>query len=167
MSITPLSAVEQVLRSASQALSLKVIAGMADIDEGDTSKALRQLAQAGQIELIPGGRNGNRYSWLQTPSATLNMDAVHIHVEDKTEATQVVPEPPNDGPFPVLTTEQTEQLCIVRVPKRKPRVVTGLHRASAAALAAVRNGAPRADVFILQPAGSAKRGALWQPTSQS
>jgi len=63
MSITPLSAVEQLLRTAPQAMSLPLIAGMLDIDESEIRKALRQLAQAGQIELIPGGTAKRGAMW--------------------------------------------------------------------------------------------------------
>src|SRR3546814_2517152 len=66
MSTTALHAVEQTLRKATQALTVTAIASKAGVLEGDAGAALRQLAQAGQIELIPGGRAGNRYAWLST-----------------------------------------------------------------------------------------------------
>lgn len=47
------------------------------------------------------------------------------------------------------------------VAKRKPRRITRYESARAAALAAVRNGAGRADLFALHPAGHARRGADW------
>lgn len=51
---------------------------------------------------------------------------------------------------------------LVKAPKLKPRRVTKPEKARAAALAAVRNGAARADVLALVPVGTAKRGAEWQ-----
>lgn len=51
---------------------------------------------------------------------------------------------------------------LVKAPKLKPRRVTKPEQAQAAALAAVRNGAARADVLALVPVGTAKRGAEWQ-----
>lgn len=51
---------------------------------------------------------------------------------------------------------------LVRAPKRKPRYVTKPEKAQAAALAAVRGGAARADVLALVPVGVARRGAEWQ-----
>lgn len=51
---------------------------------------------------------------------------------------------------------------LVRATKRKPRHVTKPEQAQAAALAAVRNGAARADVLALVPVGTARRGAEWQ-----
>ena len=50
---------------------------------------------------------------------------------------------------------------LVRVPKRKPRLITKPASARDAALAAVRNGAPVATVFALVPVGTARRGAEW------
>ncbi len=51
---------------------------------------------------------------------------------------------------------------LVRAPKRKPRHITKQENAQAAALAAVRGGASRADVLALVPVGVARRGAEWQ-----
>lgn len=51
---------------------------------------------------------------------------------------------------------------LVKAPKLKPRRVTRPENARAAALAAVRNGAARADVLALVPVGTARRGAEWQ-----
>lgn len=51
---------------------------------------------------------------------------------------------------------------LVRAPKRKPRHITKPEGAQAAALAAVRGGAARAEVFALVPVGTARRGAEWQ-----
>lgn len=51
---------------------------------------------------------------------------------------------------------------LVRVPKRRPRIVTKPQSAREAALAAARNGAGRADVFALVHVGSARRGAEWK-----
>lgn len=51
---------------------------------------------------------------------------------------------------------------LVRVPKRRPRIVTKPQNAREAALAAARNGAGRADVFALVHVGSARRGAEWK-----
>lgn len=50
---------------------------------------------------------------------------------------------------------------IVSASKRKPRRINRPEAARTAALAAVRNGAQRADVFALVPVGTAKRGAEW------
>ncbi|WP_018991275.1 hypothetical protein [Aromatoleum toluclasticum] len=50
---------------------------------------------------------------------------------------------------------------LIRIPKRRPRVVTKPEKVREAAVAAVRNGAERADVFALIPLGTAKRGAEW------
>lgn len=50
---------------------------------------------------------------------------------------------------------------IVSASKRKPRRINRPEAARTAALAAVRNGAQRADVFALVPVGTAKRGAQW------
>lgn len=51
---------------------------------------------------------------------------------------------------------------LVKAPKLKPRRVTKPEGARAAALAAVRAGAARAEVFALVPVGTARRGAEWQ-----
>lgn len=51
---------------------------------------------------------------------------------------------------------------LVRVPKRRPRIITKPQSAREAALAAARNGAGRADVFALVHVGSARRGAEWK-----
>lgn len=51
---------------------------------------------------------------------------------------------------------------LVKAPKLKPRRVTKPENAQAAALAAVRGGAARADVLALVPVGTARRGAEWQ-----
>lgn len=51
---------------------------------------------------------------------------------------------------------------LVKAPKLKPRRITKPEKAQAAALAAVRNGAARADVLALVPVGVARRGAEWQ-----
>lgn len=51
---------------------------------------------------------------------------------------------------------------LVRATKRKPRYITKPESAQAAALAAVRAGAARADVLALVPVGVARRGAEWQ-----
>lgn len=51
---------------------------------------------------------------------------------------------------------------LVKAPKLKPRRVTKPEKAKAAALAAVRAGAARAEVLALVPVGTARRGAEWQ-----
>jgi hypothetical protein len=51
---------------------------------------------------------------------------------------------------------------LVRAPKRKPRLLTKPEGAQAAALAAVRAGAARAEVLAVVPVGIARRGAEWQ-----
>ncbi len=51
---------------------------------------------------------------------------------------------------------------LVKAPKLKPRRVTKPEGARAAALAAVRAGASRAEVLALVPVGVARRGAEWQ-----
>lgn len=53
---------------------------------------------------------------------------------------------------------------LIKVPKRKPRIVTSQQTARNATLAAVRNGAGRADVYALVPLGSARRGVEWNDT---
>lgn len=53
---------------------------------------------------------------------------------------------------------------LVRATKRKPRTLQAEHKARDAAMAAIRAGAPRAEVFALVPVGQAKRGAEWRPT---
>lgn len=50
---------------------------------------------------------------------------------------------------------------LVLVPKRKPRIVTSRARAEALALAAVRRGAPAAEVCELESIGTARRDAVF------
>lgn len=52
---------------------------------------------------------------------------------------------------------------LVRATKRKPRTLQAEHKARDAAMAAIRAGAPRAEVFALVPIGHARRGAAWWP----
>lgn len=51
---------------------------------------------------------------------------------------------------------------LVKAPKRKPRYITKPEGAQAAALAAVRAGAGRAEVLAVVPVGVARRGAEWR-----
>jgi hypothetical protein len=51
---------------------------------------------------------------------------------------------------------------LVKAPKRKPRYITKPEGAQAAALAAVRAGAARAEVLAVVPVGVARRGAEWR-----
>lgn len=51
---------------------------------------------------------------------------------------------------------------LLRVAKRKPRIIAKAEAAKELAMAAVRNGAGRAEVYALVPVGFAKRGAEWE-----
>lgn len=63
---------------------------------------------------------------------------------------------------PAVDVLDAARAYVVRVPKRRPRVIGKPETAREAALAAVRNGAARADVFALVEVGTAKRGAEWR-----
>ncbi|WP_442592520.1 hypothetical protein ACSBPU_13035 [Parapusillimonas sp. JC17] len=173
--LSPVQFVEDVLRGSTEALSLEAIANSAAIPASQAREALKQLAKSGQIELIPGGRNGNRYALLRTTPDTKEPDAPLSGVEKElvSHLAGVTYPVPTEGltlggtviPAPAAISSApaaTEQRYMVRVPKRKPRILHDHDKAQAAALAAVRSGAPYAEVFQLIPAGKANRGAVWQ-----
>ncbi|MAO49879.1 MAG: hypothetical protein CML16_03230 [Pusillimonas sp.] len=153
-----LECVELVLRQAKEPLSISAIGFNAKTTEDETREALRHLAQSGQIELIAGGRNGNRYTWLNTEKPVVSKD---------NEEPQEHAQKPVDAEFRADPNKEDQILLLLRVPKRKPRVIKGLNRAAKAAIGAVKNGAPSADVYVLQPVGSAVRGAIWKGANKS
>lgn len=137
----------------------------------DVENALKALAGTGQIEVIPRtGRNPAHYGLLASAKPVVPSEPKAVPIEDPT-LTDEAPAPPaeaDDGdPNPVVDAKLPATGVppiagyLLVVPKKKPRKIRDLERAEEAALAAVRNGAKRADVFALIPIGSARRGAEW------
>lgn len=146
---TALSRVEQLLQNSEMGLTIQRIIQECGVTEREAKASIKALHSLGQIEMIPTpGRWGPRYAWLAAKPLSPQL----APVAETTEIESSAPEKPaGDAPrFAVI------------VPKRKARIVRCAKRAQAAALAAVRNGAARAEVFELLPVGAAKRGAEWR-----
>lgn len=170
-----LECVSRALRESKSALYLADIVTATGLSEETVRPAMRLLGQAGQVEVIHGGRSGNRYAWLNTkeepgPASSPETPSLPPSVEQELMAHLRGPHARGAGPdlyqMPPealhIAGVPTADRYLVCVPKRKPRIMKCPERAREAALAAVRNGAARAEVFALTTAGVARRGVQWQ-----
>src|SRR3546814_13603850 len=114
---------------------------------------------------MTGGRAGDRYAWQSTVPF---MPKAGTAVKQNTTAPVAVttPEPTTDEidalekalrlPAPIVVHQDDGSGIgpyLLRIPKRKPRIINDADKARSAALAAIRNGAARDDVFSLSPVG--------------
>lgn len=123
----------------------------------------------------PAGQPETRVDTGHEPEA-------HADSGQENEAEQAAPAPPissvagEPGPELVETSNKYAKALarlfsrienpryLVLVPKRKPRIVKSRARAEALALAAVRRGAPAAEVCELESIGTARRDAVFVET---
>lgn len=177
---TPLNRVENLLQNGG-ALYIHQIVKQAGITEKAAKASIKTLSSMGQIEVIPTpGRWGNRYAWLAAkPLPKEATPAAPADSGQKNEAELAAHAPPTlsvagePGPELVETSNEYAKAFamlfgrlenpryLVLVPKRKPRIVKSRARAEALALAAVRRGAPAAEVCELESIGTARRDAVF------
>lgn len=159
--ITALNRVETLLQGSDKALYLHQIVALTDMNETVAKNCIKQLAQMGQIEVIPTpGRWGARYAWL----AAKPVPAKHEEPDAPLSSTgndAVLPETVKPGPISPEPAEPVTRYAVA-VPKRALRIVKSRARAEALALSAVRRGAKGAEVFELMPVGRARRDAAFQ-----
>jgi len=189
---TPITqAVAGALENSHEFMTIPRLCDLLGASNADVRVALRELAQAGQIEVSAAGTGRpTRYGWLHsanpvvptaeapgpserqlTPEAEVERadfisdygtgEALPPAADVEREAEPVDPNPIIDADLPFTNAHPPVGYLLV-VTKRKPRVIRSLERAQQAALSAVRNGAKRAQVFELQPYGIASRGAEWE-----